>query len=136
MPLNPGMRTSSTRQPGPSGRWLTRNSRAELKLCTLSPAERSRRSVERRTEGSSSTTNTTASASVMLHQICCNDRFEARRTEWKCLEQMKTVRRSKCLILPINQALHLHWMAQTFADTFADKMACKKRECTCSNRRE
>src|SRR5260221_13938613 len=52
MPLKPGMRTSSTRQAGPSGLGLARNSRAEVKVWALNPADRMSRSVVRRTDRS------------------------------------------------------------------------------------
>src|SRR5262245_45581299 len=59
-PLPPGMRTSSTRQAGPPARATSRKSRADAKLRTLRPCERTSRSVERRSDASSSTTNTVA----------------------------------------------------------------------------
>jgi hypothetical protein len=82
-PLKTGIRTSNKTQAGPAGRGLLRNSRADLKVCTLNPADRMRRSVERRTDGSSSTTNTTGPGSIMfdgdgMGVICRNGMFKAR----------------------------------------------------------
>src|SRR5919198_1801510 len=65
-PLNPGKRTSRTRQEGASRDRLFRNSCAEPKVSTLKPADWRSRAVEMRTSASSSTTNTVASISVIL----------------------------------------------------------------------
>src|SRR5437870_1794409 len=66
-PLKPGIRTSSTKHDGPSGRFAAKNSRAEPNAWTLKPARRIRRSVDRRNDGSSSTTNTMESACSTRH---------------------------------------------------------------------
>src|SRR4029077_14530317 len=59
------MRTSSTRQPGTSGRLLFRNSCAEAKACTRSPTDPMRFLSDSRICASSPMTNTMASGSVM-----------------------------------------------------------------------
>src|SRR5689334_2222260 len=58
-PLRPGSRTSSTRQPGASGRSARMNSCAPANVCTLNPADAMSRRRLSRTAGSSSTTKTT-----------------------------------------------------------------------------
>src|SRR6266446_3976654 len=55
-PLRPGKRTSSTMQPGRSGRLLCRNSWGEPNSSTASPTERNRLSSALRIDGSSSMT--------------------------------------------------------------------------------
>jgi len=54
--------------------------RGGAEVCTLSPADRMRRSVERRTERSSSTTNTIASGSIIFTLKSYNGLFEASAT--------------------------------------------------------
>src|ERR1700760_1864678 len=66
-PLNPGKRTSSSRQAGASGRGLRRNSPAVANAWTLYPTDRIRRSVDRRNAASSSMTITTGLGSSTPH---------------------------------------------------------------------
>ena len=64
-PLRPGSRTSSTKQPGTSGRVLRRKSCADANASTRSPTDRMRFLSDSRVPTSSSTTKTMASAAVM-----------------------------------------------------------------------
>src|SRR4029453_6097048 len=64
-PLGPGSRTSSTRHAGRSAGGAARKGWAVGKVSTGSPTERSSRDSARRTDGSSSTTYTTASGSCL-----------------------------------------------------------------------
>src|SRR5262245_48870588 len=77
-PLNPGRRTSSTRQPGTSALRCCRNSRADAKVVTCSPTDRRSRCSASRIETSSSTTKIMASTVVMTPSRHCTRAVEAR----------------------------------------------------------
>src|ERR1700722_5553592 len=64
-PLNPGRRTSSTRQPDPSGRMDRKNSCAESKVWASSPTDRTSLLSDKQIAGSSSTTNTIGRLSLI-----------------------------------------------------------------------
>src|SRR3954453_16779836 len=64
-PLRPGKRTSSTMQPGRSGRLLCRNSCGEANSSTWNPTERNRLSSDLRIEASSSMTTIAGVSSLM-----------------------------------------------------------------------
>src|SRR5271169_128516 len=64
-PLDPGSRTSRTRQPGVSECRVFRNSWAEPKVRTSRRTDRTRLAIPSRTDTSSSTTNTTGCGSPM-----------------------------------------------------------------------
>src|SRR5260221_4731056 len=64
-PLRPGKRTSSTMQPGRSGRLLCRNSCGEANSSTANPTERNKLSSDLRTEESSSMTTIEGVSSLM-----------------------------------------------------------------------
>jgi hypothetical protein len=66
-PLRPGNRTSSTRQPGASGRLFCKNSWADPNDCTSRLMERNRPARASRTDESSSITKTTGCSSSMRH---------------------------------------------------------------------
>src|SRR5207245_11224205 len=60
---------SNTRQLGASGHSLRRNSCAEPNSSTCNPTDSTRRCMARRTEGSSSTTNTTGATLLMYYLV-------------------------------------------------------------------
>src|SRR5712692_9411575 len=64
-PVRPGILTSSTRQHGPGCGARARNSRAEANASTTYPDDPSNRVRLLRTEGSSSTTNTSGETAVI-----------------------------------------------------------------------
>src|SRR5713226_172866 len=68
-PLTPGSLTSRTRQLGPSGRLLPRNSCAVPKVSERKPTDFSMPWMAARTKSSSSTTNTVGVAAGVIHAL-------------------------------------------------------------------
>src|SRR6266702_8499918 len=68
-PLSPGSLTYRTRQLGSSVRHLTRNSCADAKVVTPTPADRSRLATDSRIDTSSSTTYTRECVSRIEHLV-------------------------------------------------------------------